>query len=218
MQRTISYIFLVIASLILVAGFVTSKTYLQLAIASFFYPFVVYLIYKTLPAKQPEFRSIQMDRANASILQPAFQTSVNQPVTVTSKEGGGIEDFDKRGFLKLIGAAGLSFFIFSIFNKRPEVPFFNKLTGEKAPNPFLDSEGKPIELATKPLPTEGYQISEIDDSSNSFYGFINKEGNWFIMKEDAESGSFRYSKGETEFPVNWKNRAVLKYDYFHQVF
>ena len=116
-----------------------------------------------------------------------------------------VADIDKRAFLKLIGATGISFFLFSLLGRRVEVPFF----------------GRAVESGTNPVegqPTDGYKISEIDDNTITYYGFTNKDGAWLIMREDTEASSFRYVKGDLEFSGNWSNRENLKYDYFHEVF
>jgi len=202
MRKILTYFSLVIASLAVIALFVTSVNYLQLVVASILYPILVYLIYKILPPK------VSMP----NIEKPA--TAILQPVNAI-KENKGIADFDKRSFLKVIGAAGISFFLFSIFSKRSTVPFFGTLTGGDTTS-YTDSNGNKINPAEH-QPTDGYRISEIDDNDISYYGFTNKDGGWFIMKEGIE-GSFRYVKGESNFTGNWADREVLKYDYYHNVF
>ncbi|HHD92284.1 MAG TPA: hypothetical protein ENL06_01500 [Candidatus Portnoybacteria bacterium] len=61
-----------------------------------------------------------------------------------------------------------------------------------------------------------YHISDIDDSSPAYYGFVDKDGNWYIMKEDT--GTYRYCKGTTDYSTNWSNRASLTYDYYDNIF
>src|SRR4029078_12030438 len=99
---------------------------------------------------------------------------------------------DKRAFLKLIGVAGVSVFLFSIFSKRGQIPFFGKMAGSDTVS-LKDSKGKTIDPAQS-QPLVCFQISEIDDGVVAYYGFINKSGAWFIMREDTESSSFRYAK------------------------
>jgi hypothetical protein len=197
MRNTIIYLNLVIASLLVIALFVTATTYLQLGVASALYPLLVYLIYKVL---LPKLDSTYLKKPATENLQP-----------LNSIKEKGILDTDKRGFLRLIGVAGLSFFLFSIFSKRGGVPFFGKLTGGDI-NSSAD-----LANTAESLPTDGYRISEIDDSDITFYGFTNKDGGWFIMKEDIE-GSFRYSKGDSDFSGYWARRESLKYDYYHNTF
>ena len=119
-------------------------------------------------------------------------------------------DLDKRTFLKLIGAIGLTFFVSSLFGRRAENLLFQ---GGATP-----SDGGQPGGTLEGLPDSGYQISEIDESDTAYYGFTRKNGNWLIMKEDPETGSFRYTKNESDFPGNWANRDVLEYDYYHNIF
>jgi hypothetical protein len=80
-----------------------------------------------------------------------------------------------------------------------------------------DSQGNQIDPSEKG-PTDGYSISEIDDDAlPSYYGFVDKDGRWYISKEDS-AGSYRYTKGNSSFSTNWGNRAALTYDYFDVIF
>jgi uncharacterized protein YggU (UPF0235/DUF167 family) len=64
-----------------------------------------------------------------------------------------------------------------------------------------------------------YKISDIDDASNpKYYGFLDKDGNWYILKEDTTAKTYRYTKGATNYSTNWGNRTTLTYDYFDVVF
>lgn len=135
-----------------------------------------------------------------------------------SENAMGIADIDKRVFLKLIGGVGLSLFIFSLFNKKAETLFFKNAPGVITGTVALeDGTGKKIDPARN-QPTDGFSIAEIDDSIITYYGFTNKDGAWFVTREDTETGSFRYARGESNFPHNWTNRENLKYDYFNNVF
>ena len=128
-----------------------------------------------------------------------------------------IADIDKRAFLKLIGATGFSLFLFSIFNKRPDTSFWGS-GAEQLGSTFLkDTASSKIDLTDR-QPTGDYSISDIDDDIISFYGFTNKNGAWYIMKEDTDTGAVRYSKGDNDFPNNWEKRQELKYDYFNNIF
>ena len=59
-----------------------------------------------------------------------------------------------------------------------------------------------------------YKVSDIDDTGPNYYGFVDKDGAWYIMKEDTTAGSYRYCKGVSDYPTNWDNRTTLTYDYF----
>lgn len=190
-----------ITSLLVAAVFMTATTYTQLGVAILLYPLLAFLAYKIfLEARKTPIAAIKTHLQDI----PAQTNNI------------GIADTDKRTFLKLIGATGISFFLISIFGRRIESLIFGQNLGW-----VPASAGNPSGGKTSPAlasPTEGYTISEIDDNIIGYYGFINKEGAWFIMKRDTNSGSFRYAKGGSDFPANWKKRQDLKYDYFHNVF
>lgn len=66
-----------------------------------------------------------------------------------------------------------------------------------------------------------YRISDTDDdASPNYYGFLDKDGAWYILKETIVSGAntYRYAKGTSNYATNWTNRASLSYDYFDVVF
>lgn len=202
MRKTLTYSSFIIAALVVVAAFVTATTYTQLAIAILLYPLLAYFAFKILPRKNwkaPEI-TIQLPEDTAS------------PKT----ENVDIRDIDKRAFLKMIGAAGISFFLYSIFIKRAGVPFFGSAQGPETVS-LKDATDHKIDPAEK-LPTDGYVISEIDDSIIAYYGFTSKDGAWFIIREDSDNGSFRYVRGDINFSSGWTNREHLKYDYYNNVF
>ncbi len=207
MRKTLTYSSFIVASVLMVFAFVTATNYSQLAIAILLYPLIAYFGFKILPRKTWKAPVV-------AIRLPARPAKkVEEETAKPKKENIEIADIDKRAFLKMIGAAGLSFFLFSLLNRKTETLFFGKgITGTGMK--ILD---EPAGKSSDRQPTDGYRISEIDDDETTFYGFTNKEGGWFIMKEDTE-GSFRYTKGESNFTDNWKTREGLKYDYFYNVF
>jgi hypothetical protein len=131
----------------------------------------------------------------------------------------GISDIDKRVFLKLIGGAGISLFLFSIFNKRAEGLFFKSLpaSGVSGAVSLEDIAGNKIDPAQK-KPLDDYSISDIENGIITFYGFISKDSSWYIMRVDTNTGAFRYTKDKSNFRANWANRQNLKYDYLDNVF
>lgn len=211
MRKILIYSSFLIANLVVIGAFLTATTYAQLIVAILLYPLLVYFAFKIFPRKGKNY-----------IFQKTVTAKISTPVRAAEKAGEskkeniGIADIDKRVFLKLIGGAGLSLFLFSIFNKRAEALFFKNLP-ESGIISIQDINGKKIDPAQN-QPTDGYSISEVDDNIVTFYGFTNKDGAWFIMKEDTENGSFRYSKGDSNFPLNWQARKNLKYDYFNNAF
>ena len=222
----LTYSSLAIACLAVMAVFITATSYSQLAAATLAYPFLIFFAYKVLPlkAKRPaSTRPPRLGEAGVGRGWPALEKTVvkkqiqTDAQTKTQEEKRsylGVSDSEKRTFLKLIGATGLSFFLISIFGRR----FENLLFGQNAaaPSSMVSPLGGQTNTATA-SPTEGYKISEIDNGLVGYYGFVNKNGGWLIMKEDTSSGSFRYTKGLSNFPFNWKDRTNLRYDYFHDL-
>lgn len=65
----------------------------------------------------------------------------------------------------------------------------------------------------------GYLISDTDDTSNpKYYGFLDKFGNWYILRENTSTKTYRYCKGSNDYTTNWTNRASLTYDYVSVIF
>ena len=159
---------------------------------------------QTSLALQPSSAESQLDAGANPALEPEFITDPN------------VADVNRRLFLKLIGGAGLSVFMMSIFTDRAHAAFFGSMPVPGALT-IKDSTGAAIDPAEK-QPTDGYEISEIDDvASPAYYGFVHKTGAWYISREDA-NGSYRYAKGASDFPSAWTDRAILTYDYFDSVF
>lgn len=64
-----------------------------------------------------------------------------------------------------------------------------------------------------------YKISDIDaDASPNYYGFLRKDGAWYILKETVSAGAdtYRYVKGASGY--NWSNRASESYVTFDSAF
>jgi hypothetical protein len=97
------------------------------------------------------------------------------------------------------------------------------------------SDTQPVSIASIPLATGAateatllatfnllaakllYEISDVDDAAYpAYYGYIEKDGAWYIMEENA--GAFRYAKGASNYTTSWTNRAALVYDYYDAVF
>lgn len=205
-KKTLTYSGFIVASLLIVLVFVTARTYVQLGIAVLLYPVIAYFALRLFPRKSWKAPLITVEIPKATAV-----------ATTKTEKRVEIADIDKRAFLKLIGAAGISFFIFSILNRRADAMFFGKAAANSGAVVLEDTEGHKINPAER-QPTDGYKISEIDEDIITYYGFTNKDGAWLIMREDTDTSSFRYAKGETGFPNTWTGRERLKYDYFHNVF
>ena len=204
-KSLLTYSSFVIYCLVVIAAFITATNYMQLAVAVILYPLLAYFAFKAFPRK-----------TRAHHLK---HVTTNQPPEKPEarRQDVGISDINKRAFLKLVGATGLSFFLISVFGRKVETLLFGQYPASRAPRgnaPGVETSA-PIASAS---PTDSYKISEIDDGIVSYYGFIDVNGGWFIMKGDTNSGSFRYAKGNSDFPGSWENREHLKYDYFYNVF
>lgn len=210
MRKTLTYSGFIIASLVVVAAFVTATSYVQLAAAIVLYPLLVYFAFKIFPHKTWKAPVI------AIRLPVKSATNVETETVKPEKEAVEIADIDKRAFLKLIGAAGISLFLYSIFIKRAGGPIFGSTPGSGTVS-LKNADDHKIDPAEK-QPTDGYRITELDDSIIAYYGFTNRDGGWFIMKEDTDKGSFRYTKGDFNFSGGWNNREHLRYDYYNNVF
>jgi hypothetical protein len=74
-------------------------------------------------------------------------------------------------------------------------------------------------IATNQLATlAGYKISDIDTStSTQYFGFIDYNGNWYIIKFDTTANTIRYAAGSASnsYATNWTNRTTLTYTYYN---
>ena len=211
----LTYFSFVVACVVVIVAFITATTYIQLAVAILLYPLLVFFTYRVFQRKTP-----RPSKKPGTVM----QESPDQPVTLFEKvkevkiDHVGISDIDKRVFLKLIGSAGIFLFLFSLFNKKAEGLFFKNLPGSVSGKISLEnSTGNKIDPAES-QPTDGYSISELDDNIISFYGFTNKDGAWYVLRVDTSTGSFRYCRGDNNFPDNWGSRENLNYDYYNNVF
>lgn len=216
MNKIFLYLVFIVTSVVMLLLFVTAKTYDQLAAATILYPiFVFFTLDFVFPRKKAKGPFTPVSPIPSSATMTASSIAQQQEMdteTITSIE---VADIDKRAFLKLVGVAGVSFFLFSLFKGRAG----GLMPGGSGSSEVMlqDKAGNKINPPER-QPMDGYQITEIDDNIISYYGFTNKEGAWVVMREDTQTSSFRYARGDSEFPQNWDNREKLTYDYFHNVF
>lgn len=60
--------------------------------------------------------------------------------------------------------------------------------------------------------------SDQKDSSESYYGFVNNDGKWFIMRElGKDNKSWRYATGKVSYNKGWSERRKLTYLYFYEL-
>ena len=77
--------------------------------------------------------------------------------------------------------------------------------------------------------TAKYQVADTDTLNLvKYYGFTDKDGNWYILREDKSVAptEYRYANAsnnggppdyETATTGAWDDRANLTYDYFHNL-
>jgi hypothetical protein len=70
----------------------------------------------------------------------------------------------------------------------------------------------------RPNPFEGFKISDQDVTGDpKYYGFVNHQGEWYILKEDAAAGTFRYCMGASGYAVAWAARTTQTYVLYSEV-
>jgi len=210
-SRLATYYSFIVVALFTVASFASARSVTELIVAYFFSPTFVYFILQILPK-----RSHAITLPKEVEVAPAVEKVVKLERV---KEDPAKVDRDRRAFIKLIGTAGTTIFLFSVFGiKKAEAAFFGSVPGPGTVS-VKDIAGNKIDPAEK-HPTDGYKITQLDDSTPAYYGFVNKSGAWFIQKEDS-SGNYRYTKGSSDFTnatTGWPNHTNLSYDYFDNVF
>lgn len=75
----------------------------------------------------------------------------------------------------------------------------------------LETDGSvPVTVKTSQRPTDSYALSNIDDStSTEYYGYEDKDGNWYIKK--LASNALTFAKGSSGYTTAWTNRASQTY-------
>lgn len=71
---------------------------------------------------------------------------------------------------------------------------------------------------------EGYKISDqlpkVSDGNIMYFGFVNRNGNWYIFEQNTNDGvgTYRYIKGDSGYTTAWSGREALIFDYFYNIF
>lgn len=67
-----------------------------------------------------------------------------------------------------------------------------------------------------------YKVVDIDENAASprYYGYLRRDGYYFIMKATISSGvtNYTFTKGTTAYSTAWTNRASETYAAFNAVF
>lgn len=209
-KNLIKYSSFILACFLVVWIFVTATTFIQLAIGVIVYPLLVLFAYKIFSHRMRIYPS----KRPANIISPSVRLA--EKAEQSEKSSIGIADIDKRVFLKLIGGTGLTLFLFSLFSKKTE-GLFPRNVPVREQVVLSDGMGKKI-IPSQSQPLDGYNIAEVENDIISFYGFIDKNGVWYVLRVDMVAGSFRYARGTDNFPSAWENRETLEYGYFNDVF
>jgi hypothetical protein len=130
-----------------------------------------------------------------------------------------VVDESRRKFIKIAAGTSLATAIM-LFLKRKDASaaFFGSIPGSGTVG-VKDSAGHKVDPAQK-QPLDGYNISDIDDSGTiRYFGFINKDGAWYILQEDTTNSTIRYRVGDSSYLAAWGVRASgSSYSLFNDVF
>lgn len=233
MKKVVIYYNFIIISIVVFTGFIQAQTTAQIISALLFFPLFIYFGQFIIPQRRkavprllpvdsspsvPLHIAIQEKSPRVSDKKEQLKEGVLTDEAEIVEEGTILKhfDIDRRMFLKLIGSAGITVFLFSLFTNKAQGAFFGSVPGPGTVS-LKDTTGAKIDPAIK-QPTDGYKLAQLDDAtSTAYYGYLNKDSAWYILKEDS-TGAYRYVKGTSSFSTNWTNRASLTYDYFDSVF
>ena len=216
-MRFLSFYNFALISILSISGLANAQTNSQRLMSLFFIPVALYFGVQAFNKRR---RTSTKTPSHPQSLTPTItqslgrsSTQVLEPEMLTDQE---VSDVNRRLFLKLIGSAGLATFTFSLFTKRAHAAFFGSVPGPGTVA-IKNTSGDPIDPAEKE-PTDGYEVNDVDDAAiPAYYGFLDKDGRWYITREDS-SGGYRYVRGSSSYSSNWTTRATLSYDYFDSVF
>lgn len=72
---------------------------------------------------------------------------------------------------------------------------------------------------------DGYRVADQlpkgSDPNTIYFGYVDKEGNWYIERNDSTAGTWRFARGKasvTSYVAAWAGREGLTYGYFYAVF
>lgn len=66
-----------------------------------------------------------------------------------------------------------------------------------------------LNRAQSAAPFEGFQISDFEEGTTSYFGYQSLNGAWLIKRLAA--GAVRYAAGDTDYTTAWASRASLTY-------
>jgi hypothetical protein len=202
-RRIVIYYCFVLTTAVVSISFFSATNFPQLVSSLVFSPMAIYFLLLVWPQRKIALPLAEKIVKGVDDIKPLLAPAAKL-------------DVNRRDFLKLLGSAGILAVILGLFSRRGAIPNLIGSAGGADSVTIKDSAGNAIDPA-QDSPTAGYSISQIDDSVPSYFGFVNKNGSWFIMRE-GEDSAFRYVKGDTNFSLNWEDRTDLNYNYFDRVF
>ena len=128
-------------------------------------------------------------------------------------------DESKRKFLKIAAGTSLATAIMMFVNRKSVgAAFFGSVPGPGTVA-VKDIKGNKVDPAQR-QPLDGYNISDIDDGGIiRYFGFINKDGGWYVLQEDTLNNTIRYRVGDTGYVAAWGARTTgAPYGLFNDVF
>ncbi|MBI5126898.1 hypothetical protein HZA76_00365 [Candidatus Roizmanbacteria bacterium] len=222
MKKFLIYYSFVIVSVMTLVSFLKAQSSAHLISAIIFFPLFAYFIELVIPRRRKAIAIILPVKKELEKTSVTAKTVAKKGKTEEGEVVNEGVDNDRRVFLKIIASAGAGLFMMSIFTKKTHAAFFGSVPGPGTIS-VKDSTGAVIDPAIK-TPTDGYKITEIaDTTSPAYYGFVNKDGAWFIMKEDSTATpNYSYVKGTglpgDTFAAKWLIKGTLGYDYFDVIF
>jgi len=64
----------------------------------------------------------------------------------------------------------------------------------------------------------GYNISNTETGSTSYYGYIDKDGGWYIQKAVVAGAATTYTYAKGDSGYDWANKATATYGRFDTIF
>ncbi len=76
-----------------------------------------------------------------------------------------------------------------------------------------------VETSSEVAKTEGYNISDIDKTGDPvYYGMTRFDGKYYIIQRTKSTGTWRYTKGDSDYTTAWANKTSESYDYYFNTF
>jgi len=176
-------------------------------------PLEIYFIFK-LFLKFKKLLVFKNKKRISSMEENIFNFKMDEVLVLEKYDG--VREIDKRKFFKLAAGAGVGVIAAMLLNpQKAGAAFFGSVPGPGTVG-IKDSAGDLVDPAIK-SPTDGYGIMNVDDDGThpNYYGFVNKDGAWYIVREAAD-GSFSYVKGNSGY--DWSERASESYASYDSTF